>query len=108
MKYVHTLTMALPQILFLMLGFDILQVGDIYYGEVNGLCGNYDGEPSNDMRGPSGCLYTDPVLHTTAWSTPALGCSRITLRGKKAKLGEFRETCDKEVFQPTGITQHNG
>lgn len=92
----------------LMLIFDMLQISDVYFGDVTGLCGNYDGEPSNDMRGPLGCLYTDPDLLTTAWSTRALGCNRLALRAKKRKVEEFQETCDKEVFRPTGLTQWNG
>lgn len=100
--------MKVPWLIFLMLIFDMLQISDVYYAEVTGLCGNYDGEPSNDMKGPLGCLYTDSALHTTAWSSPALGCSRLALRAKKRKLEEFQETCDKDVFQPTGLTQQNG
>nr|BDT05255.1 tetrodotoxin binding protein [Hemigrapsus sanguineus] len=84
-----------------------IRISDVYYAEVTGLCGNYDGEPSNDMKGPLGCLYTDPALHTTAWSSPALGCSRLALRAKKRKLEEFQDTCDKEVFRTTGLSQQN-
>lgn len=83
-------------------------MSNLYYGKVVGICGNHDGEPINDMMGPTGCLYTDPALHTVAWSTPGVGCSRFSLRNEKRTLAEYRENCDKVFFQPTGVSQHNG
>lgn len=85
-----------------------LMVSDVYYGAVRGICGNYDGEPHNDMMGPTGCLYTDPELYTLAWSTSARSdCRRFTLRNEKRVLTDYRENCDRVVFQPTGQTQQN-
>ena len=85
------------------------QVSDVYYGAVRGICGNYDGEPVNDMMGPTGCLYADPALYTLAWSTSARSdCRRFTLRNEKRVLSDYREECDTAVFQPTGLSQHNG
>lgn len=85
-----------------------VMVSDIYYGAVKGICGNYDGEPQNDMMGPAGCFYTDPALHTLAWSTSARAdCRKFTLRNEKRVLSEYREECDRAVFQPTGLSQEN-
>uniref|UniRef100_A0A0P4WWF6 Vitellogenin domain-containing protein n=1 Tax=Scylla olivacea TaxID=85551 RepID=A0A0P4WWF6_SCYOL len=85
-----------------------VMVSDLYYGAVRGICGNYDGEPLNDMMGPTGCLYSDPALYTLAWSTSArTDCRKFTLRNEKRVLSGYREECNRAIFQPTGLSQEN-
>ncbi|XP_042888822.1 hemolymph clottable protein-like [Penaeus japonicus] len=73
-------------------------------GHTAGLCGNFDGEPSNDMVGPKGCYYTDSSLFALSWASPGEGCASFIFSGKKRKVEQYQDICTHFTYEPTGVT----
>ncbi|KAK4308755.1 hypothetical protein Pmani_019566 [Petrolisthes manimaculis] len=84
-----------------------LWMSEVHYNSVRGLCGNYDNEADNDLTGPKGCLYTDPELFASAWTTTGRGCNRFNLNREKRKVTAYQESCPNQFYHPTGVTQPN-
>ncbi|KAK3869061.1 hypothetical protein Pcinc_025605 [Petrolisthes cinctipes] len=84
-----------------------LWMSEIHYNSVRGLCGNFDNEADNDLIGPKGCLYTDPELFASAWTTSGRGCNRFNLNREKQKVTAYQESCLHQFYHPTGVTQPN-
>lgn len=72
-------------------------------GHTAGLCGNYDGEPSNDMVGPKGCYYTDGHLFSLSWASPGEGCAAFNFKSLKRDVERYQEDCPHFAHEPTGV-----
>lgn len=48
-----------------------------YYGQLGGLCGNYNGQPKDDLQLPDGTVVSDVTVFTAAWKiqTPGIPCT---------------------------------
>ncbi|XP_047490877.1 hemolymph clottable protein-like [Penaeus chinensis] len=73
-------------------------------GHTIGLCGNFDGEPSNDMVGPKGCHYTDDRLFALSWASPGEGCASFMYKNLKRDVERYQETCSHFTYEPTGVS----
>ncbi|XP_069996102.1 hemolymph clottable protein, partial [Penaeus vannamei] len=73
-------------------------------GHTTGLCGNFDGEPSNDMVGPKGCYYTDAHLFALSWASPGEGCAAFNFKSLKRDVDRYQEDCPHFAHEPTGVT----
>ncbi|XP_064111244.1 LOW QUALITY PROTEIN: hemolymph clottable protein-like [Macrobrachium nipponense] len=76
----------------------------VFKNDVIGLCGDFNGEKTGEMRGPKGCLYTDPELFTASWKTPGEGCAAFALLAKKKKVQAYQEDCPRLSYIPTGVS----
>nr|AAD16454.1 clotting protein precursor [Pacifastacus leniusculus] len=76
-------------------------------GSIDGLCGRMDGEKTNDLVGPQGCIYSDPALFALAWTTKGEGCAQFSLRSKKRAVENFQQVCPRETHIPTGVSHPN-
>ncbi|KAG7156252.1 Hemolymph clottable protein-like 2 [Homarus americanus] len=73
-------------------------------GKIEGLCGKMDGEKSNDLVGPKGCIYTNLTLFALSWTTPSQDCDVFALQSKKDEVELFQKTCSRESYIPTGVS----
>ncbi|XP_066977226.1 hemolymph clottable protein-like isoform X2 [Macrobrachium rosenbergii] len=76
----------------------------VFKNDVIGLCGDFNGDKTGEMRGPKGCLYTDPELFTASWKTPGEGCRGFALLAKKKKVQAYQEDCPRLSHIPTGVS----
>ncbi|XP_042204059.1 hemolymph clottable protein-like [Homarus americanus] len=76
-------------------------------GRTYGVCGTMNGDKTHDLIGPTGCVYTDSVLHSQAWMSSAPSCNTFKIRSKKKLVIPFQETCSRDKFIPTGISHPN-
>ena len=82
-------------------------MGMHHRGHIRGLCGNYDGEPMNDLMGPKGCSYTDYQMFAQSWMTPMEGgCGDYD--AKVADVHTYQGNCPHDFYQATGETYHEG
>lgn len=72
-----------------------------------GLCGNFDGEETSDLVGPSGCVYSDPALFAYSWTVSGDGCNAFSLRSHKQKVKNYASDCPKKSYLPTGVSHNN-
>ncbi|KAJ8332875.1 hypothetical protein SKAU_G00417710 [Synaphobranchus kaupii] len=78
-----------------------ITVPSVYYGQVSGLCGNYNGQPGDDLKLPSGVQTNDLSAFGAAWRSegdeascgsacPAGGCAKPGDK-EKGELGDPRK-----------------
>ena len=63
-----------------------------------GVCGNFDGKPTNDRIGPMGCLYTEPELELFkyAWTVEeGQDCDTRHVQEMHKQVNQFQGTCKK-------------
>jgi hypothetical protein len=54
-----------------------ISLDPIWQGKVVGLCGDYDGQAKNDLRGKDGQLETNPIAFGNEWRTDSK-CPKTT------------------------------
>lgn len=91
-----------------MLTYCLWQLGLDHRGHTTGICGNFDGEPSNDMVGPKGCYYTDGPLFALSWASPGEGCASFMYKNLKRDVVWYQENCPHFTYEPTGVTHADG
>lgn len=75
-----------------------------YRSMFNGICGNFDGEKSGEMVGPTGCIYTDPELFIKSWTSPGPGCGGFTFQGIRRPVEAYQDVCPRKTYIPTGVS----
>ncbi|XP_039181480.1 IgGFc-binding protein-like [Crotalus tigris] len=79
--YQHGLYQRIEASFGLTLTFDLFYnvrttVPNNYQGHLGGLCGNYNGQPKDDLQLPDGMVTSDVIVFAAAWKilTPAITC----------------------------------
>ncbi|KAK9394610.1 IgGFc-binding protein [Crotalus adamanteus] len=76
--YQHGLYQRIEASFGLTLTFDLFYnvrttVPNNYQGHLGGLCGNYNGQPKDDLQLPDGMVISDVIVFAAAWKIPTLG-----------------------------------
>ena len=73
-----------------------VKASSVWNGRLCGLCGNYNGDPSDDFQTPSGVLVTSPDDFGTAWNTSqheGCGLLEIPIQCSSTVMTEAETRC---------------
>jgi len=75
----------------------LLKLNPRFKSSTLGLCGDYNSESVEDLRGPSGCVYrkNQGKLFTAAWVSDKSQCRDATMQPLIRQLQQHRQTCQQ-------------
>uniref|UniRef100_A0A0K8SAK3 Vitellogenin-1 n=1 Tax=Lygus hesperus TaxID=30085 RepID=A0A0K8SAK3_LYGHE len=81
-----------------------LQVSNSYRGQMNGLCGNYDGETVNDFTSPKNCILRNPYEFAASYAIPD---QSLTSHAKELRQRAEHADCYKQTVMLGDVISEN-